>query len=211
MKRVDVLMRKREAIGKGPARSARREGRVPGVVYGGGKDPIPVTVDTHTMVKSLHEHGVNENILVNMVFEGQEGESELGLVRETQHDPLTGELEHLDFLRVKTDKKIKTSVPVVLIGNPQGAKDGGILEQLLREVEIECFPLDIPESFEVDVTKLGLGDAIHISEVTIPESYTMLTPSDRALALVEVPRVVSASGAEEGASEETSAAETAEA
>ncbi|MDX9753472.1 MAG: 50S ribosomal protein L25 [bacterium] len=194
MKRVDVLLRKREATGKGPARSARREGRIPGVIYGGGKDPVSVTVDRQVISKSLQKHGMSENVLVNMIFEGEEGVSELGLIRDTQHDPLTGVLDHLDFLRVKTDKKIKTAVAVVLVGNPAGARDGGILEQLLREVEIECFPLDIPESFQVDVTGLGLGDSIHISDVPIPETYTMLTPTDRALALVEVPRVASGTG-----------------
>lgn len=188
MKRVDVVIQKREGAGKGAARSTRREGRVPGIIYGGGKDPAPVTVDRLTMEKTLHAHGLNENILVNLVYEGQTEEGELGLIRETQHDALSGKLKHLDFLRVSVDKKIKTTVPISLSGNPAGVRDGGIMEQLLREIEIECFPLDIPEKFDVDVSGLQLGKSLHIYDVPKTDQYTVLTAPDRAIVLVELPK-----------------------
>lgn len=188
MKRVEVVIQKREGTGKGAARSARRDGRVPGIVYGGGKDPIPVTVDRKTMEKTLHAHGLNENILVNLVFDGETTDGELGLIRDTQHDALSGQLKHLDFQRVSVDKKIKTTVPIFLSGNPAGVRDGGIMEQLLREVDIECFPLDIPDKLDVDVSGLQLGKTLHIYDVPQTEQYTILTSQDRAVVLVELPK-----------------------
>jgi large subunit ribosomal protein L25 len=213
MKRVEVVISRREDTGKGAARSARREGKVPGVLYGGNESPVAITVNRTEMEKSLHSHG-GENILVNLKFEGEgqgQGQDEgiLGLVRDTQHDPLTGVLEHMDFLRVSTDKKITTTIPVKLMGNPKGVRDGGILEQLLRDVEIECFPLDIPDALEIDVTNLVVGNSLHVYDVKTDEKYAILTSKERAIALVDLPKVMSAAAGDEagepGAAEDGSA------
>lgn len=213
MKRVDVMLRRRDNTGKGAARSARRDGRVPGIIYGGGEDPIAITVDKHDMEVSLHSHGITESILVNMKIEGEESAKEqLGLVRDTQHDPLTGNLEHLDFLRVSADKKITTTVPVELIGTPIGVRDGGVLEHILREVDIECFPLDIPEALNVDVKDMNVGDSIHIYDLAGLENVDILTARERVVALVEMPKMAAATTEEEAPAEgeETEASEETE-
>ncbi|MBI1390754.1 MAG: 50S ribosomal protein L25/general stress protein Ctc [bacterium] len=208
MKRLDIPVQLRERIGKGGARSARREGLLPGVVYGGGKDPISVMLNRHEFTKSL-KGGESENVLVNLKFEN-DGHETLTLVRDTQHDPLRGDLEHVDFLRVSIDKAITTTVPLHTTGSAKGVKDGGVLEIVRREVEIECLPLDIPDFIEIDISGLGLGQGLHVSDIPANEKITILTSGDESIATVTAPSTVGTTvGAGEGASAAAPAAEEA--
>lgn len=216
MKRVDLQVSKREASGKGGARSTRRAGMVPGVIYGEGHEPQVIAVDRHTIEKTLHASGDNENVLVNVSVEGG-SDVILALVRETQHDPLTGALEHLDLRRVSIDRPIKTTVPIHTVGTPKGVKEGGILEQQLREVEIECLPLEIPEALELDISGIEIGSSLHVSDIPQNPKYEILTSSERAVAMVAAPKLeaVPTAGAAEGvegaAGEEEAGEEEAEA
>ncbi len=201
MKRIDIQVATRTASGKGGARTLRRAGRVPAIVYGEGSDPIAISVDRKMIEKELRSHGDSENVLVNVNVEGVDGEI-LALVRETQHDPLTGTLKHMDFRRVSTDKAIKTMVPVHAIGTAKGVREGGVFEQQLREVEVECLPLNIPDALEIDVDELLIGQSFHVSDLPVNPDYTILTDVSRALMMVSIPKIDTTLDAEEAEAEE---------
>ncbi|MGI6456615.1 MAG: 50S ribosomal protein L25 [bacterium] len=208
MKRIDVTVQNREKTGKGAARSARRAGRVPAVVYGGDKEPQAISVDRLTMEKALHSGGESESILVNLALEGS-SEQTLTLVRATQHDPLIGTLEHVDFLRVSTDKPITTTVPIHIVGTPAGVRAGGVFEQVLRELEIQCLPLNIPNAVELEVRHLEINQSLHVSDIPPSEDYVILTSPDRGIATVTAPKVGAAAGTEETGGAEAAAAQEA--
>ncbi len=210
MKRAEIDALRREVTGKGVARSLRREGKVPAVIYGREIEPIPISVNRLDMIHAIHSAGESENILVNLKLSGDDSEI-LTLIRDSQHDPLSGALEHLDFLRVSLDRTLTTTVPVHSIGSPKGVKEGGIFETLLREVEIECLPLDIPDYIEIDVSDLEEGDTLHVSDIQIIGNYTILTPEDRAVASVTSPKMEAVPKTEAELEAEAAAEEEAEA
>ncbi len=220
MERVDLRVESRQAAGKGAARSLRRTGVIPAVVYGGKEAPQSVSVSAHQFYKLLQTAG-GEHLLLNLRL-GDSGEETLALLKETQHNPIRGDIEHIDFQRVSVDNPIHTSVTIHPVGSSVGSREGGIFEHLLRELEIECLPLDIPDEIEIDVSHLEIGDAIHVSELTVPENVRVLTNPETVVAAVAAPTKVAAvvrpeeegeapaeegaetEGAEEGASEEAS-------
>lgn len=193
MKRLDLQVTKRVVSGKGGARSTRRAGQVPGIIYGEGQDPMAIAIDRHTIEKALYSSD-NENVLVYISVEGESGET-LTLVRETQHHPLTGALEHLDFRRVSVNRPIRTMVPVHTTGTAKGMKEGGILEQQLREVELECLPLEIPDNLVVDITEIEIGHSMHVSDLPSNPNYKILTAGERALVMVVAPKIETVPGA----------------
>ncbi len=191
MKQVQISAKKREITGKGSSRSARRNGMVPGVIYGEKKEPFPIAVDRHDMEVALHSGGgggESDNLIVNLNLENAD-DLELTLVRDTQHDPLTGFLEHVDFLRISRDRSITTMVTLQPVGTPAGIKNGGVFEQILREVEIECLPLDIPDAIEFDVSHMDVNDSYHVSDLPENPKYTILTDGDYTVASLTIPRM----------------------
>jgi len=208
MRRADVVVQRRNETGKGAARSARRMGKLPAIVYGGGAEAVSITVDRKMMAQTIHGGAEGESVLINMKIEGEGGEI-LTLIRDTQHNPLTGEIEHLDFLRVSLDRPITTSVLLHPVGTAKGVKEGGVFEMLLREIEIECLPLDIPSHLEIDIMNLEMGHTLHVSDIPPNPKYKILTALDRAAALVAVPKKEVAPGVAEAAAE-AAAAEGAE-
>lgn len=204
MKRYEMETRKRVRIGKGGARSVRRDDLVPAIVYGGEQEPLPVSVDRHSMELMLRG-GETENVLINLKLEGNDI---LTLVRDVQHHPVNGGIEHLDFLRVSEDKPIRTSVPLHSIGTSQGERNGGVFELVLREVEIECLPLDIPDFIEFDITNLDLGQSLHISDLPENPKVTILSDPENSIATVSAPSSMeapSSGGDAEGEGEEEDA------
>lgn len=200
MKRVDLDVERRIRAGKGGARAVRREGMVPGIIYGGTDEPLMVRVNTKLLTQTLHrEAGESENILINAKFQDEDREV-LTLMRSAQHDPLSGAIDHVDFQRVQIDKPIRTSVPVHPIGTAAGVRAGGLFEQVRFDVEIECLPLDIPDSIDIDIVPLEIGSAYHVSDLPANDKYTVLTAVDQTLAIVTAPIVVTEEEeAEEGA------------
>ncbi|HOJ60392.1 MAG TPA: 50S ribosomal protein L25 [bacterium] len=188
MKLVDIQLEKRSAVGKGAARSARRVGKIPGILYGEKKEAIPISVDRRILEKTFKASGEGENVLVNVVMEGEEDKT-LALVREAQHHPVTGTVIHCDFLRVSADRPIITTVPVHTTGSAKGVREGGILELMLRDIQIQCLPLDIPDHLEVDVSHLGIGHALHVSDLPKDPRYTILTAPELALVVVAAPKI----------------------
>ncbi|MDP8242750.1 MAG: 50S ribosomal protein L25 [Candidatus Hinthialibacter antarcticus] len=196
MKRMELPVQLRDRVGKGGARSTRRAGMLPAVVYGGSEESMAVSVDRRVLEKSLHG-AESENILVNLKF-SDSGNETLTLLRDTQHHPLRGSLDHVDFLRISIDKPITLTVPVATLGTAKGVKEGGVFELVQREIDIECLPLDIPDHIEVDISDLAVGDTLHVSDIPENPKYTILTALEDALATVTIPAVMSTETDEEG-------------
>jgi len=189
---------RRSGIGKGVARKLRQTGSIPAVYYGRGEDPIVLTV----VVKELEDvilKAEGSNVIVDLRVDGDGGGDRKALIREIQRDPVGGHILHLDLQHISLTERITVEVPIVLTGIPIGVKDGGgILEHLLREVEVECLPTDIPSRLEIDVSALNIGDSLHVSDLKT-EKATILTEGERPIAAVVPPTVLEeAKPAEEG-------------
>jgi large subunit ribosomal protein L25 len=189
---------RRSGIGKGVARKLRQTGSIPAVYYGRGEDPIVLTV----VVKELEEvilKAEGSNVIVDLRVDGDGGGDRKALIREIQRDPVGGHILHLDLQHISLTERITVEVPIILTGTPIGVKDGGgILEHLLRDVEVECLPTDIPSRLEIDVSALNIGDSLHVSDLKA-DKVTILTEGERPIAAVVPPTVLEeAKPAEEG-------------
>ena len=159
---------------KNHARRVRVAGKIPAVVYGAGQESVAVTVDPRIVTKILHSEA-GHNTIFDLNVEG--AALVKAMLVDWQHEPIKGKLLHADFKRIAMDKAMRVSVPVLLSGIPAGVKNsGGILDQILREVEVECLPADIPDHLDVDVSGLELYGAIHISD--LPHSGSLKFTAD---------------------------------
>jgi large subunit ribosomal protein L25 len=189
---------KREAIGKGGARRARAAGLIPGVLYGHGETPVPVAVDFKEFEIALRSHK-GGNAIVNLNV----GSGDVtALVRDVQLDPLSRRIIHLDFQHISLTEQIVVEVVLHLVGTPIGVKDGGgILEHIVRTVEVRCLPTAIPPSIDVDVTALNIGENLHVRDIVV-SGFEMVTEADVTIAAVVAPaaeEVAAPVAAEEGA------------
>jgi large subunit ribosomal protein L25 len=186
---VSLEAARRADVGKGVARRLRVGGRIPGVYYGRGEDSIPLTVSLKDL-QSVIESAEGSNVIVDLKFSGDAAKDRKALIREIQRHPVAGSILHLDLQHISLTERITVEVPIVLVGIPTGVKDGGgILEHLLREVEVECLPTDIPSKLEVDVSALQIGDSLHVSDIKA-ERAVILTEADRAIAAVVPPTIL---------------------
>ena len=186
----------RETRGKNEARRLRRAGRVPGVVYGGSAlESVEVAVEPKPLLRILHsESGINT--IVELQVEG--GESSQVLVKDLQLDPVSDELLHVDFYRLAMDKVITVTVPVVLLGEAAGVKQqGGLVDFVTREIQIECMPAEIPEHIDVDVGPLMIGDGVRVRDVSEGASWTAVSEPDMLLVHVTAAKVDAALAEEE--------------
>jgi large subunit ribosomal protein L25 len=176
----------REAGTSNEARRLRREGKLPAVVYGGGQDSFAVTLEPRDLLKILKSDSGQ-----NTVFEvkiGDEGAAETVMVFDYQVDPIRHQLTHADLVRISMDKAIEVSVQLVFTGVPKGVEmDGGVLDQAMREVTVECMPTDIPEGLVVDVSELEIGDSVRVEDIVVPSSVRVLVDEDTTLASVVPP------------------------
>jgi large subunit ribosomal protein L25 len=177
---------KRDETGKGVARRLRADGRVPGVLYGQGVEPVALSVDAREMFHILHG-AAGANALVDLVVDGSE---HLVLAREIQRDYIHNSLIHIDFLAVSRTQMITVNVPVVETGEAAGVKEGGVVEHHLREVAVECYPQDVPDQIEIDITEIELGDMVHVSDLVAPEGVTILTNLEDAVLSIITPAVL---------------------
>ena len=190
---------RRNEAGKGVARKLRRSGRIPAVYYGRGETPISITIGLKELEEIIHQSG-GSNVIVDLKVEGDGAGDRKAIIREIQRDPVEGTILHLDLQHISLTERITVEVPIVLVGTPIGVKDGGgILEHLLREVEVECLPTDIPSKLEVEVSGLNIGDSLHVSDLKA-DRVTIKTEADRAIAAVVPPTILEeVKPAEEGA------------
>jgi large subunit ribosomal protein L25 len=179
----------REQTGKGAARSVRREGRVPGVLYGHGEESVSLTVDARELQRLVHTVSI-ENTIVDLALDGGRQPVKV-LIREIQRHPTRDEYLHIDFFHVAMDEKISVEVPIVLIGEPIGVRTKeGIVDHQLRVLEVYCLPGEIPEKFEIDVSGLDIGDAIHVQDLAVPEGVEVEADPERAVVTVLPPAVI---------------------
>ena len=197
MASANLSVTARENSGKGVARSLRREGRVPAVIYGHGREPKSLSINTRDLEKLL-EHISAENTVIDLDLDGTSSRT---LIREIQRHPFKRQILHVDFQELVAGEKVIVRVPVILIGVPDGVRmDGGILDQTMRELEVEVDPSNIPNHIEVDVTKMVIGSSLHVSDITLPEGVEVVADEDASVAVVSAPRAaVEAVAAEEGA------------
>ncbi|MBA3551309.1 MAG: 50S ribosomal protein L25/general stress protein Ctc [Actinobacteria bacterium] len=188
---------RREDTGKGAARKARAAGRVPGVVYGHGADPLHISVDARDLFHTLHtEAGVN--VLVDLRVDGDHF---LAMPREVQRDHLRGRLLHVDFLRIARDEKITVEVPIQLVGESHGVKEGGVIEHHLWTLQVECFPQDVPTSIDADVSALGLNESLKVEDLQLPDKLELQTPLEEVVVSVVPPQVLKLEEEEEALEE----------
>lgn len=174
----------RETQGKNAARQLRREGRVPAVIYGHGEQSESLSVDRLTLEKLLARISV-ENTLISLEVEGREAQR--ALIREVQWHPYKNAILHVDFFHVHAGETLRVDIPVRLVGTPVGVRDGGgVLDQVLYDLHVECLPRNIPEVAEVDVSDLQVGDSLRVSDVRIPNAK-ILNDEDLPVASVVVP------------------------
>ncbi|MDQ4065744.1 MAG: 50S ribosomal protein L25/general stress protein Ctc [Actinomycetota bacterium] len=183
MAEVTLKAVKREGTGKGSARRSRAAGRVPAVVYGRGIDPMAIEVDRREFVTALHTDA-GMNVLLNIEVDGSKTTA---ITRELQRDPVKGTLLHADFVKIDLTQEIEVEVPVHLVGESPGAKEGGVLEHPLFTVHVRCLPSDVPEAIDADVSGLNIGDVLRVSDLGTDRNFEILNDPDTVVASVAAP------------------------
>lgn len=199
MEKILVKADRRPDIGKGSARSLRRAGMIPAVVYSGGSS-MPIKVQGKQMTKLIYS-GVGEHALITIELneDGAKTSEHPVLVKDYQRDPISEELLHVDFMEVSLEKLVKVTVRLEIVKQPIGIKMGGIMQHRLREVEVECLPTQIPDKFEVNAESIEIGHALHVSDLQVPEGVKMVTDPSEVILLVSAPAVEEAAAAEAAA------------
>ena len=171
----------REPGNKNHARRMRHDGKIPAVVYGADRSSLSVTVDPRVVTRILHSES-GHNTIFDLALNGQRSKA---MIVDWQYEPIKGHLLHIDLKRIAMDKVLKVNVPIFLKGEAEGVKtQGGILEQIQREVEVECLPADIPNHIDVDVSELGMHQVIRVSGLPHTDKIKYLTPEDATVAHV---------------------------
>ena len=177
----------REGTGKGAARTLRRLGQVPAVIYGHGREPMSLVLNARDLDKMLG-HIQAESTVIDISVGGQTAKT---LIREIQRHPIKRQILHVDFQALVAGEKVTVSIPITLLGIPEGVKlEGGVLDQTLRELEIEVDPSSIPDHVELDVSAMVIGDSLHVSDIKLPEGVEILDDPETSVAVVAAPRAV---------------------
>ncbi len=212
MSETALVVLAREAIGKGANRKLRAAGKAPAILYGRGRDSLPLAIDPRALDKILRASG--SNTLLDLTVEGHaERKESVALVRDLQRHPLRGDIVHVDFYEVDLTRAVTVDVPVHLVGRARGLDFGGILEHTLREISLECLPRSIPETIEVDISAMEVGDVIHVRELALPDGVSLVTDGDLGVVHIALPQVeaeptaVAAAETPEGAAAPAPAAE----
>jgi large subunit ribosomal protein L25 len=171
----------------------RRAGRVPGNLYGHDVDPVAVQASERELEALVGSISV-ENTLVDLELD--DGSARKVLIREIQRHPVRPKILHVDFFEIRADEKLRVNVPLRLVGTPVGVKNGGVLQQIRYELEVDCLPADIPESFEVDISALGIGDSLHVRDVP-SAGFVFSEEADLTICAVSAPRIVEEEPTEE--------------
>lgn len=188
MKTIDLGVERRSTKGKNEARRSRAQGKIPAVVYGAGKPNVPITVDRKALSDAFRG-GAGENAIFLLKLAGSD-QSRHAMIREHQRDPLSRKTVHIDFVRVLMDEKIRVKVAIEVVGTAKGVKtDGGILDFVTREVEIECLPENIPAHLPIDVTELSIGDALRVSQIPAIQGVEIVDDAEKVLVHVAHPAI----------------------
>jgi large subunit ribosomal protein L25 len=184
---VEIQIEPRETGTKGKAKRLRRDGKLPGVFYGPKAQTVPLEVDRKDFMSRVAD--LEGSHLIRIKSGSPLLADKVALVKEMQFHPVTGEILHADFYEVDLSAKIRVKVPLHFIGKAVGVVRGGILQPIVREVEVECLPMDIPEFFNVEVSELDIGDSLHVTGLVMPEGVVAASESDLTLVTVVPPSI----------------------
>jgi len=198
---IVISVEPRKELGKTKVGKVRRQGKIPGVVYGGDKEPLSIVVDRE-VITELFRKGSGENTIFTLKVEGTKQERQ-AMIKDFQVDPISQELLHIDFIRVMKGHKLHVSIPVELQGDCLGVRHGGRLNFIARELQVEVLPQEIFERFVVDLSQLDIGQnvGVHDLQSQLPPSARFLTDPTRVVVLVEAPRAVAEEEAAPAAAE----------
>ncbi|MEO5721150.1 MAG: 50S ribosomal protein L25 [Chthoniobacterales bacterium] len=186
-KQVKLTAEPRSGLGRSAVKKLKALGAVPAIIYGAKDKPEPLQVSRRE-INAMLSHASGENILVELEIKG--GANRLALVQEVQHAPVSGDVLHIDFHAVSMDEMIEADVPLEPTGTANGVKNfGGLLEQSLRSLSIECMPRDLPDVITIDVSELNVGDAIHVKEIKLPDGVTTRVSPDLTVISILAPTV----------------------
>ena len=187
MATVSLSANARDGKGKGASRSLRSQGQVPAVIYGHGRQPQPLALNARDLDKLL-SHIQAESTVIEVTVDGHTAKT---LIREIQRHPIKRQILHVDFQALVAGEKVTVSIPIVLLGVPEGVRlEGGVLDQTLREIEIEVDPSNIPDHVEYDITNMVIGDSVHISDLKVPEGVEVIDDPETSVAVLAAPRAV---------------------
>lgn len=194
METVEIQIERRDPGKRQKARRLRREGKLPGIFYGPKTDPIPLEIDKREFLRRVAD--LEGSHLIRIKSGSPQLANKVALVKEMQFHPITGEILHADFYEVDLAAKIKVKVPLHFVGKAAGVVRGGILQPVVREIEVECLPMDIPEYFNVDVSPLDIGHSLHVTDLQMPEGVASAHETNLTLVTVVPPTVEEAPAVE---------------
>ena len=181
--RVKLVVQNRSILGSAEARRLRRQGLIPGILYGQEK-PVAISIPERDLRTALTGEG-GANAVLDVVVEG--GKAHASVLKEYQRDAVRGSISHVDLQEVRLDQPIHATVPLQLVGEAAGTKEGGVLNQVVTELNVEALPMEVPASVEYDISALRIGDSAHLSDVALPAGVTLLDDGEALLASVTQP------------------------
>lgn len=206
MEQISLEAKVRTQTGKGAARKLRQQGRIPAILYGSGGEPVLLEVEEREF-EALSGKATGQNVITNLKLgtrksaASEETGETMTLIKDVQRHPVTERVLHIDFCRISLKEKLTVPVPIAVVGESAGVKEGGILEHLLWEVDVECLPTQMPEKIEVDITHLNIGDTIHVRDLEEKEGIRILTDGEKTILSVVPPRVAEKEVVEEEVAE----------
>lgn len=188
METFELKVSHRTTTGKGTARSLRRDGRIPAILYGLNIEAISLAVSIREL-QNIFKTSASENVILKLVIDNEKKTTQTAMVKELQTTPVTRDYLHVDFYAVSMEKPIHVKVPVVVTGTAKGAEQGGLVQVIRNELEVLCLPLDIPEEIEIDVTNLDIGDSVHVENLPVSEKVTLIADTNFTVVTVLAPTV----------------------
>jgi len=178
----------RTTVGNGPARRLRQSGQLPAVLYGPGAETVLLSVNISDFDQALKKSGASQ-LLLNLVIQDSETYTRSAMVKELQTHPVSRDFLHVDFYEIAMDRKIRVKVPIVTTGMAKGVELGGVLQIIRREIEVLCLPFEVPESFEIDIADLDIGDSIHVKDISPEGEVEFLEDGHFTVVTLLVPKI----------------------
>ncbi len=208
METVELKASHRTITGKGAARSLRREGRMPAILYGLNTEAVSLAVSIRELEKILRLSS-GENVILNLVIDNGKSTAQMAMVKELQTTPVKQDYLHVDFFAVSMEKPIHVKVPVVVTGKSKGIEQGGLVQVIRNELEVLCLPLDIPEAIKIDVADLDIGDSVHAEDIPVSEKVKLIADTNFTVVTILAPTVEVEEAVVEGVEEVTPEGEAA--
>ncbi len=200
MKTVPLKASQRSAVGKQEVKKIRAQKRIPAVVYGHGIKATSIDMSVDDFLRAIHTKA-GENVVIQLAVSGSKSFEKTVVIKEIQLDPVTDSIKHVDFNAISLTEKIKVKVPLHVKGEAPGVKEGGILDVVHHEIEVECLPTEIPERLGADISALKIGEAIHVREIVFPSGVQPQLEPDEVVVAIHAPKAEEVAAAEEAPAE----------